>query len=323
MAVILLGVEPQLLSKEDIARVRETAPGMEVVVTDEREQIERVLDEAEIILALHGYRDLLTRAPKLRWYQQWGAGADWLMKNPEAVEADFTVTSASGVHAIPISEHILAFLLLFARDLHQALRAQLKGEWRRKSFQQPNVFELAGKTIGLVGLGAIGERTARLAASLGMHVLGVRRHPSKAIPCVERIYGPDRLSVMLPEVDFLVLAIPLTHETEGMIGEREIRMMKPTSYIVNIGRGGTIQQEALIRALREGWIAGAGLDVFETEPLPEDSPLWKMDNVIITSHYAGINPEYKERVMQIFLENLRRYRSGEPLINLIDKNLGY
>jgi len=128
---------------------------------------------------------------------------------------------------------------------------------------------------------------------------------------------------LLPEADFVVLTVPLTHETQGMIGERELRAMKPTAYLVNIGRGGTVQERALIRALQEGWIAGAGLDVFETEPLPEDSPLWDMDNVIITAHYAGATPHYNERAMAIFLDNLRRYRAGEPLRNVVDKRLGY
>jgi phosphoglycerate dehydrogenase-like enzyme len=135
--------------------------------------------------------------------------------------------------------------------------------------------------------------------------------------------GPEQLLDLLPEADFVVLTVPLTHETGGMIGERELRAMKPTAYIVNIGRGGTIQESALVRALQEGWIAGAGLDVFEVEPLPADSPLWSMENVIITPHYAGATPAYNERALEILLDNLRRYRAGEPLRNVVDKMAGY
>jgi len=156
-----------------------------------------------------------------------------------------------------------------------------------------------------------------------MRVLGVRRDATVGAPGVEAMVGPNRLLDLLPEADFLVLTVPLTHETQGMIRERELRAMKPTAYVVNIGRGGTIQEDGLVRALREGWIAGAGLDVFEAEPLPEDSPLWAMDNVIITSHYAGLTPRYHERAMGIFMDNLRRYQAGEPLRNVVDKRLGY
>jgi len=137
------------------------------------------------------------------------------------------------------------------------------------------------------------------------------------------MYGPDQLLEMLPEADWVVITTPLTRETQGLIGERELRVMKETAYIINIGRGAIIQEQALIRALQEGWIAGAGLDVFELEPLPEDSPLWDMENVIVTPHYAGLTPYYADRVVEIFTENLRRYQAGQPLINEVDKRLGY
>jgi phosphoglycerate dehydrogenase-like enzyme len=225
------------------------------------------------------------------------------------------------VHAIPISEHILALLLAFARGVHRAVRDQGRGEW--VPYEQQQVFELYGKTMLLIGVGAIGERTAQAANTLGMRVWGVRRNPDDGAPGVERMFGPGQLHDALPEADFVVLTTPLTHETQGMIGEPELRAMKPTAILVNIGRGGTIQEGALVQALQEGWIAGAGLDVFETEPLPEDSPLWAMDNVIITAHYAGSTPQYMERALEIFLDNLRRYRAGERLRNVVDKRLGY
>ena len=321
MSTILLDFESGTLSEAQIAQVQAAAPGMRLLVTRDRDEIERALDKIEI--AAGGFpRDLLLRAHNLRWFQQWGAGANWLLRYPEAVELDFVLTNASGVHPIPISEHILAFLLAFARGFHRAMRAQGRNEWIPQE-QQEGLFELAGKTMVLVGVGAIGERTAEVATALGMRVLGVRRDPTVGVEGVEGMVGPDRLLDLLPEADFLVLTVPLTHETQGMIGERELRAMKPTAYVVNIGRGGTIQESGLIRALQEGWIAGAGLDVFETEPLPEDSPLWAMDNVIITAHYAGLTPRYHERAMAIFLDNLQRYRAGEPLRNVVDKKLGY
>jgi len=321
MGTILIGFESGLLSEEQLAQVRAIAPDMRVLVTRDRDEIEGVLDEIEI--AVGGLpRDLLPRARNLRWLQQWGAGADWLLRYPEAAGLDFTLTNASGVHPIPISEHILAFLLAFARRIHRAVRAQERRQWIPHD-QQEGVFELAGKTLVLVGVGAIGGRTAEVSAALRMRVWGVRRNPTVNAPGVEAMFGPDQLLDLLPEADFVVLTVPLTRETRGMIGERELHAMKPTAYIVNIGRGGTIREDALIQALREGWIAGAGLDVFEVEPLPDDSPLWGMDNVVITSHYAGLTPHYHERAMAIFLDNLRRYRAGEPLRNVVDKGVGY
>jgi phosphoglycerate dehydrogenase-like enzyme len=308
------------MPEAQIARVRAAAPDMQVVVTNERAEVERVLDEVEIVAGWFPH-DLLSQARRLRWLQEWGAGVDWLLRHPEAAELDFTLTNASGVHAIQISEQIIGYLLAFARQLPQAIRAQERRAWQ--SAKREQVFELAGKTMLLIGVGAIGERTAEIAAALGMRVLGIRRNPAGELPGIEAMYGPDRLLELLPEADCVVLTIPLSRETQGMIGERELRAMKPTSHLVNIGRGGTIQEPVLIQALREGWIAGAGLDVFEQEPLPETSPLWELDNVIITAHYAGMSPAYDERALAIFLDNLRRYRAGQPLRNVVDKAAGY
>jgi len=319
--MILFNFEPGVIPEAELDRVRAVAPDMRLLVTRDHDEIAGALDEIEIAAGSFPH-DLLPQARNLRWVQQWGAGADWLLHYPQAAEMDFVLTSASGVHTIPISEHILAFLLAFGRGFHRALRAQARREWFSYE-QQTGIFELVGKTMVLVGVGAIGGRTAELAAALGMRVLGVRRDPTVGAPGVAAMYGPGQLLDLLPEADLLVLTVPLTHETQGMIGERELRAMKPTAYIVNIGRGGLIQESALIRALQAGWIAGAGLDVFETEPLPEDSPLWGMDNVIITAHYAGANPYYTERAMAIFLDNLQRYRAGEPLRNVVDKRIGY
>jgi len=294
-----------------------------MLVTRDREEIEPVLDDIEIIAGWFP-PDLLTRADGLRWFQTWAAGVDWLlMEQPETIATmDFVLTNASGVHPIPVGEHVFALLLAFARDLHRAIRAQEERDWVRWS-RQNALFELAGKRMLLVGVGAIGQRVAEIAAALGMEVWGVRRDASLGAPGVERMFGPDRLLALLPQADCVVLAAPLTQETKGLIGERELRAMKPTAHLVNVGRGGTIQERALVRALREGWIAGAGLDVFEEEPLPDDSPLWEMDNVIITAHYAGITPRYHERAWPLFLDNLRRYQGGQPLRNVVDKRRGY
>jgi phosphoglycerate dehydrogenase-like enzyme len=220
------------------------------------------------------------------------------------------------VHPVQIAEHAFAMMLAFARKLHEAMRHQAGGKWQAPAGE--SLGELYEKTLLMIGLGAIGERVAQVGSALGMRVLGVRRRQVEP-PGVEAVYPLDRLQDILPQCDFVVLAPPLTQETRGMIGERELRAMKKSAFLVNVGRGRLIDEAALIRALQDGWIAGAGLDVFETEPLPAESPLWAMPNVIITAHYAGASPRYYERAMPIFLDNLRRYRDGEELRNLVDK----
>jgi phosphoglycerate dehydrogenase-like enzyme len=320
MTTILINLEPDRLTPKQLGQIQSAAPDMRIRVTRDPDEIETILDTVEIVVGGLPH-PLLDKAHSLRWLQQWGAGADWLMRTPQALEHGFVLTSASGVHAIPISEQIIGYLLAFARGLHRAVCAQVKHQWHRET--KGSLFELSGKTMALVGVGAIGGRTAEIAVALGMRVLGVRRDPEIAMPNVEAMYGPDQLLDVLPQADFVVLTVPLTQETKGMIGERELRAMRSTAYIVNIGRGATIEQDALIRALQDGWIAGAGLDVFTPEPLPQDSPLWEMENVIITGHYAGMTPEYDNRALAILLDNLHRYRTGKPMINVVNKKLGY
>jgi len=320
MPVLLLGFGSEELDPAAVEEVRAAAPDMRVVATHDRAEIEGLLGEIEIAAGWFPPA-LAARAPALRWFQQWGAGADWLLRHPEAIERDFVLTNTSGVHAIPISEQIVGTLLMFARGLHHAVRAQERHEWRRARVSE--LFELAEKTMLLVGVGAIGERTALLARALGMRVEGIRRDPSRAAENVDAMYGPDQLRERLAAADAVVLTVPLSRATRGMIGADELRAMKPTAYLVNIGRGGTVDEAALARALGEGWIAGAALDVFAEEPLPASSPLWGLDNMIITGHYAGSTPKYNQRAMAIFLDNLRRYRAGEPLRNVVDKREGY
>ncbi|MEZ4837306.1 MAG: D-2-hydroxyacid dehydrogenase [Caldilineaceae bacterium] len=249
-----------------------------------------------------------------------GAGADWLMRHPEA-EMDFVLTNASGVHAIPITEHIFAFLFGLARNFQGAIRDQVAHRWHQ--IQHARSVRAAGEDDAAGGGGRHRQQTARVAAALDMTVIGVRRDPSVPAAGVTRMIGADHLLDALPEADFVVVTAPLTRETAGMFGEREFRAMKPSSHFINIGRGGTVVQSALVRALQEGWIAGAGLDVVDPEPLPTDSPLWDMPNVILTSHYSGLTPHYDDRALAIFLDNLRRYQAGETMRNVVDKAVGY
>jgi phosphoglycerate dehydrogenase-like enzyme len=320
MPTIAVFINPEELPPKKRDRIKELAPDMDLLVTQDRVELQRVLPEVVILTGWFPH-DLVPDAPNLSWVQQWGAGANWLMHYPQAVEMGFILTNASGLHAIPISEHIFAFIFAFARGFHRAHGYQANREWKTPG--EGEVFELAGKTLLLVGVGSIGARTAELGASLGMRVIGIRRNPQLDAGGLEAVYGPKQLIEHLPEADFVVLTIPLNNETKGMIGERELRRMKPTAYLVNIGRGATVDEGALVQALQDGWISGAGLDVFETEPLPAESPLWGMSNTIITAHYAGRTPHYIDRAMSIFLDNLERYINGQPLFNVVDKELMY
>jgi D-2-hydroxyacid dehydrogenase (NADP+) len=320
MRKLLLGLRDDEITAEQRDALRALAPDTELVVTADRARIEALLEDVSIAAGPIG-GELVARAPQLRWYQQWGAGADWLLDYPELVERDLIITNVAGIHAIPISEHILALLLGFARAIPASQRAQLERRWAKGD--ERALFELAGKTMLIVGLGAIGARTAQLAGAFGMRVIGVRRRGGEPVPGVERVVGPEELHAVLPEADAVVLLVPLTRATAGLIGARELGLMKPSAYLVNVGRGATVDEPSLVRALAEGRIAGAGLDVFATEPLPQDSPLWTMRNVVITPHYAGSTPHYHERAMAIFLDNLERYQQGQPLRNVVDKQHGY
>lgn len=320
MPVILINLPPHGVAESDLAQICEIMPGYDVRITQDRDEIVSLRDKVEI-LAGWPAPDLLVSAPNLRWYQQWSAGSDWLARHPEAVERPFLLTNASGVHPVQIAEHVFALMLAFVRKLPQVIRQQ--GEHRWQAPPGETLDELYQRTLLVIGLGAIGERIARVGNALGMRVFGTRRSVVDQQPWVDAVYAPDRLPEILPQADFVVLAAPLTSETTHMVGERELRAMKGTAFVVNIGRGKLIDEAALVRALQEGWIAGAGLDVFETEPLPPGSPLWAMENVIVTPHYAGASPRYYERAMPIFLDNLRRYREGQPLRNLVDKGVGY
>ena len=320
MSIILIALNESDVPEELRRRAQELCPDARVVITPDREEIEPLLNEIEVAAARFPIQ-WIPRARNLRWFQQWGAGTDWLLNHPEITQLDFHLTNASGVSAIPISEHIFAFMLAFARRLPEAMKAQALRRWDR--LMETPTFELAGKTMLLVGVGAIGRKTAQMAAALDMRVIGVRSNPSKSVDEVDRMVGTEDMLEVLPDADFVVLTIPLTEETRGIVNREFFDRMKPSAYLINIGRGGTVDQDALIEALLTEKIAGAGLDVFETEPLPETSPLWGFPNVIITGHYSGETPHYNQRALEIFIDNLERYSRGHELRNLVDKQKGY
>lgn len=317
---ILIRMDAGVMPDDTVGRLQEAAPGCRVVVTTDRDAIEAVASEVTIAA---GYRptDLLPILPRLKWFQQFSSGSDWLQQHPELQHDGYILTNASGVHPVQITEHVFGVMLMLGHHLDESVRAQDRGEWVRHPY--PGIVELEGKTLLIVGLGAIGRRIARIAKAFGMRVLALRRDTSRVSPNVDRLAGPDDLRLLLPDADFVVLTVPLTAQTHHLVGASEFELMRRGAYLINIGRGGTVDEDALARALTDGAIAGASLDVFETEPLPADSPLWTAPNMLITAHNAGASPRYYHRALDIMSENLKLFLAGKPLRNVVDKRAGY
>jgi len=308
-----------------VERIKSVSPSLEILQSENREEAMRLIRDADILFAGFFSKDLFFAAKKLKWIQAWGAGVDRLLI-PEIVKSRVTITNAGGIHPTPISEHVIGLMLCFCRKFHFLIRNQMERKWERLESlpSTEQVEELSGKTVGIVGLGRIGTEIAEKTKCLGMRVIATRRDPSRqASTSVDQLVHPTNLNQLLSESDFVVLSLPLTRETQGMIGETQLKSMKRTGYLINVSRGGIVQENELIKALKQRWIAGAGLDTFESEPLPEDSELWGFKNVIITPHIAGLTPYYDERLTNIFCENLKRFINKQPMINLVDKRLGY
>jgi phosphoglycerate dehydrogenase-like enzyme len=339
--IILLALPPDRVPPGAEEKIRRAGDGRDLRIVSKKAEIEPFLDSVEI-----GFGDmpfsLIPRMPRLRWLQLWSAGADRLQQYPEVKALPFLLTSASGMHGQQLTEHIFALLLAWNRRLVKALALRDRHEWRQIRAGELPV--LSGKTMLILGYGAIGKALARAALAFGMRVAGIRRH----IPAAETggktggktggeisagasgpedpditLAAPPELPEYLRRSDVVVNILPLTPDTKHFFGQAEFAAMKREALYINVGRGATTDEEALIEALNAGRIAGALLDVAEQEPLPPDSPLWNMENVILTGHYAGLRADYDLLALDIALDNLGRYIRGEALRNLVDKERGY
>ncbi len=262
-------------------------------------------------------RQLLDATPRLRWYHTVSAGVE-SMPLPELAKRGIVLTNNSGSYDIQIAEHLMAFVFAASRQLHRYRDSQSAREWKNQPHQ-----ELRDATIVVFGMGSIGGEVARLASGVGMRVIGVRRRAAPPTPGVSRIVAAEDLADVVGEADYLAVTAPLTPATQGAVSAEVIARMKPTAWIMNIARGAIVDEPAMIEALRQKRIGGAALDVFATEPLPPDNPLWGFENVIITPHHSGSSPRVGERTLALFAENLRRYKAGEPLLNRVDFEAGY
>jgi phosphoglycerate dehydrogenase-like enzyme len=312
------------IGPEQLQPFRAALPGVEFLVPRDGKSLPAGIERAEAAaISWDGppIDDILAAGKKLRWLHQRGAGIDRIA-TPRLIASDIVLTNGSGNHAPNIAEHVLGLMLAFARRLPALIRAQQEHRWQSPSARE--VFELSGQTLAIVGFGAIGSALAERAAALGMEVIGVRRSPGATLPPnVRRMAGIADIDAVLALADHVVVTLPLTAETRGMFSSARLAAMKPGAYLYNVGRGGTVDQEALLEALRSGHVAGAGLDVTEPEPLPADSPLWAEPDVVISAHSSGHTPRSFERYQRLLLENLQRFVRGETLQNVVDKRLGY
>ena len=285
------------------------------------------LPRATVLCTFRPPKDVLQIAPDLRWLQFPGAGVDSLTEQGfDLATLPFAVTTASSANAVATAEFVMGAMLVIARKWDEMVRLQAFSEWASgQAWGALRGFELGSKTLGIIGLGTIGRRVARLAHAFDMRVLGLRRtaKADATDPDCDRLYAPEQVQELLSASDIVLISVPLTRATTGLIGEQALRAMRPNAYLINVARGAVIDEPALIRALRERWIAGAALDVVADEPLSRTSPLWTTPGVIITPHISGMTTGYARRLATLFAENLRHWRAGEPLLHRVDGTQGY
>jgi len=328
MNILIIGTSiPDKISflnftKKHVDAIKKVLPSAKITISNDDKVIEKVLPDTDAIIYSPSQHPLKTeyyKLPNLKWVQLTSAGANLVAK--ELAKTPILLTNASGVHPIPISEHVLAFMLMFSRGIHDSYRAQIEEKSWMRDLAGENVFELAGEIAGIVGYGKIGSRVAHLANAVGMTVVALEHDKKIKDKFIDKSY--KNVSELLKVSRFVIDCLPLAPATEGYFDLKKFKQMRSDSYFINIGRGGTVVEKDLIKALKDETIKGAALDVFEVEPLPENSPLWKMRKVIITPHISGRTPKYTDRVIEIFCENLKAYLSKKPMPTLVDKTRGY
>ncbi len=282
------------------------------------EESEKHLAEAEMVAAFPMRMPDISKVPNAKWLHSFAAGVDKILTS-EMARSKVLLSSSKGIHATPIAEHILAFMLMWTRGMHKAVRNQEKHLWKKDEA----IGELGGSSILIVGLGHIGIETARILSAFDVHISAIARSKKKRPKYIEKIGTEKDLDKMLPTADFVVLTMPHTEETHHLFDKNKFKLMKKSAVVVNIGRGGIINESDLVEALKAGEIAGAGLDVTEKEPLPAESPLWEMENVIITPHHSGLSQKYMDRAVELLCKNIKGYLAKKPLPTLVNKKLGY
>ena len=308
-----------------VQKLAEDFPQVQVVNRDSYDGVEADLREAEIIFTISLRPEQFALCRQLRWIHA-PTAAVHQFQFPELINSDVVLTNSTEVHGPVVAEHVIAQIFALAKKIPQIVVLQQKHVWGQKIVWNsgPHPREVAGATLGLVGVGSIGRRVAEMASAIGMRVIAVREHVEKGTPeGIEKVFPPTQIDELLRQSDFVVIAAPLIPATEKLIDASRLRVMKPEAYLINVGRGPQVDESGLLDALRARRIAGAALDVFEHEPLPADSPLWDLDNLLITPHTAGLTEELWHRHYEHFSANLRRYLGNELLQYTVDKRKGY
>lgn len=316
--ILLIGQSEFNFDKQQLEELKHIVPEAFITEVERKKVTSEMIEKAEIIFGWPNNRQI-KQAKKLKWLHLPSAGADPFTDKELYCNKDIVLTNSSGVFGLPISEHVFSLILAFSRNLH----IHIVQKSSKQSIRAKVSKDLFNSTIGIMGLGDIGTEVAKKAHAWGMKVIAVRRNQSDKPHYVDELYGEDGVDTLLMKSDFVVLALPDTARTKGIISKERLKKMKQDAFIVNVGRGSAIDQDALIEALNEKRIAGAGLDVTSPEPLPKDSPLWEMENVILTSHSSGDSPSNTERRFRIFKRNLELYVQGKPLENVVDFKEGY
>ena len=304
------------------ASIRRRWPAMHVLQLPTYDPVLDELPDTDILVGFSLRPEQFAQAKKLKWIHATAAGVGQLMY-PELRQSGIVLTNARGIHSVPMSEHILGMLIAMARHFPDAFRFQQAAHWAQQEIWDARPTELNGKVLLIVGFGSIGHAVARLLQPMSMRIWGMTRSGQGDAELVERILPATELHTALPQADFVILAAPETPDTRQMIGARELALMKPTAYFFNVARGTLVDQDALIAALRARTIAGAALDVTAEEPLPPESPLWKLDNVFITPHISAATQNLWQRQEDLLLENLERWFDGRELLNRVDLERGY
>lgn len=305
-----------------IPELEERYPDIEFVHCPDRDRTAEYITDADVYMGWLG-RDAFLAAEKLKWIQSPSSGINYYLDIPELVASDLLLTSARGTHGACLAESAFGMILAFTRGIRTCIQRRPEKEWINRDIRS-DLVELTGSTMGIIGLGAVGKDIAKRAKAFDMRVIAVDLYPENAPDTVDVCWGNGQLDDLMAESDYVVVTLPYTSETEGMIGREQIARMKPSAMLIGISRGKIIDEVALIDALNTGQLKAAALDVFAHEPLPADSPLWDVENLLITPHVAGGTQFEGERVLDIFRENLRRFLEGDlPLRNQVDKQRGF
>lgn len=306
-----------------LTTIREKFPLLKLTKANDDEHLMKEIVDSAVIFGWTIPKEFFLKGKALKWIHLASAGADRNLYQ-ELIDSPVHLTCSRGIAAISIAEHALAMMLALTRGLHHGVRFQWRKEWGRDYFwTEAHLDRLYAKTIGIIGLGSIGREIAKRARAFEMRVIACESNPGSDLSQVDLLLRPEELPRLLKDSDYVVASIPLTPETKGLMGKEQFQMMKPSAYFINISRGGIVVESELYESLQKRVIAGAGLDVFEKEPLPSDSPLLELENVILTPHIAVTTPGYLEKATDLFCQNVERFLKGESLINLIDKQRGF